>query len=336
MAETEINREKICKYINCHVPIDICNLKCSYCYIRQAPDFKEKTSINYSPDFIRKALSKKRLKGTALIVLCGGGETMLCRQLPDIVEALVSEGHYIHIVTNGTVTNAFDELFSRKMDFEYVLFKLSFHYLELKRLGLLDEFVESFNRIRSMGASVTVELIADDELIPYIDELKEYSIKNFKALPHIAPARQDKTLKVLTKYPHNEYCKIWGQFHSKLFDYKMNQVIDIKRKEYCKAGEWALQMDLGSGDVYQCIKHPYLDNLYKDINQEIKLEAVGINCLLSYCQNGHIYLPLGVLPEVKAPAYLEMRNRKMTGNDEWVTGKMKEVLSQRFFDDDLL
>lgn len=323
--------DKICKYINCHVPIEYCNLRCGYCYIRQAREFNPKDTIDYSPDFIRRALSKERLGGTVLFTLCGGGETMLCNSLGDIVEALIQEGHYVHIVTNGTITKAVDDLFSRNIDFEHIMFKLSLHYLELKRLNLLETFAENFRKIKAAGASASIEVMAYDKLVSSIDELKGYSLKNFQAFPHIAPAREDKSLNILTDYTLENYCEIWGQFQSALFDYKMKKIVYVKREEFCKAGEWALQMDLGSGDMYQCIKHPYLDNLYQNIDSEIKLKAVGIQCCLPYCQNGHIYLPLGVLPEIDAPSYLELRNRKMTGGGEWVTGKMKSILSQKLF-----
>lgn len=328
------NGERIYKYVNCHVPIDNCNLRCSYCYIRQERKFNERNGIIRSSDFIRNALSKKRLKGTALFMLCGGGETMLCRQLPDIIEALASEGHYIQVVTNGTITKAFEELFSKKINFENILIKLSLHYLELKRLGLLKIFAENFNKIRSMGCSISVEVMACDELVPCIEELKDYSLKNFQAFPHIAPAREDKSLEILTSYPLDEYYEIWEQFDSMLFEYKMKQIVNVKRIEFCKAGELSLQMDLGSGEVYQCVKHPFLDNLYENVNEEIKLRAVGEDCCLPYCYNGHAYLPLGILPEVEAPTYLELRNRKMIEGGEWVIGKMKNILSQRICEND--
>ena len=57
--------EKIKKFIDCYIPIEHCNLKCHYCYIPTLENFENRSrEIPYSPDFIRKALSKNRWGGT--------------------------------------------------------------------------------------------------------------------------------------------------------------------------------------------------------------------------------------------------------------------------------
>lgn len=42
-----------------------------------------------------------------------------------------------------------------------------------------------------MKASFTIEVTPSDELIPYIDEMKEVSLREFGALPHITVARDE-------------------------------------------------------------------------------------------------------------------------------------------------
>ena len=64
--------EKIKKFIDCYIPIEHCNLKCHYCYIPTLENFENRSrEIPYSPDFIRKALSKNRWGGTCMINMCG-------------------------------------------------------------------------------------------------------------------------------------------------------------------------------------------------------------------------------------------------------------------------
>lgn len=103
--------EKIKKFIDCHVPVNTCNLRCHYCYITQTQLFKEKLpEWKYSPEYIAKCLTKERLGGTCCINLCGGGETLLPPEIVSIIKAILNEGHYVMVVTNGVFSRRFDEI----------------------------------------------------------------------------------------------------------------------------------------------------------------------------------------------------------------------------------
>ena len=68
--------------------------------------------------------------------LCGGGETLLPPQMTDILYELLAQGHYLAVVTNGTVTKRFEEICDFPEEFrKRLLFKFSFHYTELRRLN---------------------------------------------------------------------------------------------------------------------------------------------------------------------------------------------------------
>lgn len=325
------NIPKICKYIDCMVPVGRCNLKCKYCYVGKS----EGTSDMYfyhSPKFIRKALSKKRLKGIALINFCSDGETLLCKDIVKIVEELINEGHYVSIVTNGTVNRIIDELININVDLTHIFVKFSFHYMEFKRLGLLDNFVKNVNKVYKAGCSISIEITPSDDMVPYIDEIKEFSINAFGALPHITVTRDEsvKSFKILSGYTYEEYKTIWGTFDSEMFDFKMKNV-GIRRFENCMAGVWSLHLNLESGDLYKCTHNPYLDNIYEDLESEINLEPVMDRCCLPYCYNCHSYLALGTVPEIDAPTYYEVRDRKMKNGEHWVRGDIKEIFEQKLY-----
>ena len=332
-AEVDYDNKKIVKFINCHVPYSYCNLRCGYCYISQVRDFAHKRNYFHSPKFIRAALSKKRLGGAAFINFCAAGETLMCRELVPIIAEIVKEGHYVSVVTNGTVEKAFDELLASGINMEHLFIKFSFHYLELKRLNLMDVFINNVRKMRSAGCSVTVEITPSDELIPYIDEVKAFSMREFGAYPHVTVARDDTTaeVRVLTGLSLEEYKNTWGSFDSDLFEFKISQVY-IKRLEYCMAGEWSLQLNLETGDLYKCIGNPYLDNIYVDLCKEIRFEAVGHNCNLPYCWNCHSYLTLGVIDGFPAPTYYDVRDRKTISGDHWVRGEMAEIFKQKLYE----
>lgn len=185
--------DKIKRYIDCYIPTETCNLRCHYCYIAQQRKFNTKLArFSQSPEIIRQALSKKRLGGVCLLNMCAGGETLLSEEVLPIVKQLLLEGHYVMIVTNGTVTKRFEEVAQWPKELlSHLFFKFSFHYLEMKRLNMMERYFANIQMIKAAGVSFTVEITPADELVPYIDEIKEISEKNLGALPHITIARDD-------------------------------------------------------------------------------------------------------------------------------------------------
>ena len=326
-----IRDNRLVKFIDCHVPYRNCNLRCNYCYVRQNSELFERKPLWHSPEFIGKALSFERLGGMALINLCAAGETMLAPGLIPIIKRLVEEGHIISIISNGTATKAFEQLLSQDMDLSRIFVKFSFHYLELKRLDLLNTFSDNVKKVRAAGCSITLELVPDDVLIPYIPEIKAFSMEQFGALPHTTVPRDDRVaeLKVLTNQSLEEFQKTWD-FTSTMFDFKMANLY-TRRHENCMAGKWSFSLDLETGAMHKCAGNPYMGNLYEDISSEITWEEVGSKCCQPYCFNCHAYLALGLVKEIEAPNYYEVRDRKTVDGGHWVTDAMKEVFVQRLY-----
>ena len=140
--------DTIKRYIDCYVPVTGCTLRCNYCYITQHRLFDSKLpKFKYSPEHVRKALSRERLGGTCLINMCGGGETLLPPEMPAYAKALLEEGHYVMIVTNATVDKRFDEIAAFPPELtKRVFFKFSYHYLELKKKNLLERFFANIRK----------------------------------------------------------------------------------------------------------------------------------------------------------------------------------------------
>ena len=327
----DIKLDKIKKFIDCYIPITTCNFRCPYCYITQnnrwndaLPEFK------YSAQYVRKALSKERLGGTCLLNMCGGGETLLPPYIIELLKELLEEGHYIWVITNGSLNKRFEEISKFPKNLLYRLaFKFSFHYLELKRLNKLEDYVKNIKLMQDSGASFSIEITPYDELIEYIDEIKEFSLKNFGALPHITVAREDNTdnKKILTKLSKQEYNKVWSQFNSKMFSFKLSTFL-VKRKEYCYAGKWSYILDIGKGVLRQCYSNNLQQNIFENMKL-IKIKSVGRKCLEPHCYNSHAFLTWGDIPRLKAPYYYEMRNRIQSDEKEWLNPYMKEFCSHK-------
>lgn len=327
----DIKLDKIKKFIDCYIPITTCNFRCPYCYITQnnrwndaLPEFK------YSAQYVRKALSKERLGGTCLLNMCGGGETLLPPYIIELLKELLEEGHYIWVITNGSLNKRFEEISKFPKNLLYRLaFKFSFHYLELKRLNKLEDYVKNIKLMQDSGASFSIEITPYDELIEYIAEIKEFSLKNFGALPHITVAREDNTdnKKILTKLSKQEYNKVWSQFNSKMFSFKLSTFL-VKRKEYCYAGKWSYILDIGKGVLRQCYSNNLQQNIFENM-KPIKIKSVGRKCLEPHCYNSHAFLTWGDIPRLKAPYYYEMRNRIQSDEKEWLNPYMKEFCSHK-------
>lgn len=326
--------EKMKRFLDCYIPTETCNFKCHYCYITQQRKFNNKiVHFKHTPDFIAKALAKDRLGGTCMINLCAGGETLISEEVIDVVKAILEEGHYVMIVTNGSLTKRFEKIaqFPKEL-LKHLFFKFSFHYLELVRLNMLDTFFNNIEMMKKAGASFTVEITPSDELEPYIEEIKKISMERLGALPHITIGRKDfEEIPPLTEHEFKDYIDIWKSFDSELFNFK-STIFGKKRKEFCYAGEWSAYINLDTGDLTQCYCGLKLDNIYEDIERPIKFSPIGCNCGQPHCYNGHAFLTFGNIPEMNTPSYDKTRNRLCADGSEWLQPEMKAFMQSKLIE----
>lgn len=327
--------DKLKKLIFLNIPLSICNLRCHYCYIAQRKECYQgvQPKMEYTPIQVAHALSKDRIGGAAFINICAKGETMLLKDLDKYVEALLKEGHYIELVTNLTVTSMVDKILSiSPLLLKHLEFKCSFHYLELKKKGWLDLFANNVSKIKKSGASYTIEMVPNDEVIPYIDEIKEFSLENFKALPHLTIARNDgkKDIGYLTKLSIDEYDKVWGQFNSGFWEYKKS-IFMKKQKDFCYAGLWSMHIDMSTGVYKQCLRSIPIGNVF--MNPEKKLPELPVcSCHLAHCYNGHALLTMGLIPNSTDVGFGDIRNRVCNDGSEWLQPELKSFFNQKLKD----
>jgi hypothetical protein len=285
-------------------------------------------------------LSQERLGGVCHFNFCGGGETLLPPEMTGILRTVLEQGHYVFVVTNGTVEKRFSEILEFPWEMlDRLGFKFSFQFLELKRLNLLDSWFERIKRVRRAGCSISVELTPNDETIPYIGEIKALCLRHLGALCHVTVARDStkRPLPILTKLPPDEYARVWGQFDSPMFDFKQS-TFNVRRREFCYAGLWSGVLDVGSGTLRQCYRSLYAQNIFEDEQFPIQLPPVGRRCLEPHCFNSHAWLTLGLIPALRPapPPYAAIRNRRCTDGSQWLTDSMNAFLSGRLYDDNPL
>ena len=315
-----------------HIPNKKCNLKCKYCYLSQVNEWiSPPEEFKYSVEHIAKCMRKERLGGVCLINLTGDGETMLQPQIVDLCKLLLEEGHYIELVTNCTVSKVVDDFVALPKELlKHLEFKISYHYLELKEKNMTDHFWKNVEKIQKSGCSFTLELMPNDQLLDYIDDIVKTCNEKVGAKCHLTVGRADyfSTRELLTDLSRNEYVSIWSKFESQMFELKM-KLLGVKRKEFCYAGDWTLYVNLYSGEAAPCYAQPSDQNIFIDPDRTIRFRAVGCHCREPYCINGHAHISLGVIPKYDSPTYEEVRNRVRADGSEWFTEDCKEFFSTK-------
>ena len=333
--------DKLKKFIDVIVPVTTCTLRCHYCYITHKRLFGGVLpKFSYTADQFRQALSQKRLGGVCMFNLCGGGETLLPPEVPTYIKALLEEGHYVMVVTNATVDRAFDEFEKWPKELlERLFFKFSYHYLELKGRNLFECFFRNIRRMRDAGASFTLEATPSDELVPYIDEMKEQSMREVGAWCHISVPRYEhdfSEIPLLSKMAPEDFKRTWSVFDSAFFDYKFS-VFGKKQTGFCHAGDWTgfLVMGTESCAFKQCYCSMDSVDIFKDVSKPLKCHVVGHCCQIPHCFNAHAFLSFGAIAERNDPTYDILRNRVCADGSEWLKPRMKEFMQQRLRDNNL-
>lgn len=324
--------EKYKRFIECTVPGTACNMKCKYCYVSQLESASTKDIAHFksSPEIIGKSLRQDRIGGCAYINICGIGETLLPRELPEIIHNILLQGHYVNVYTNGSISSRFDELCKIPSELlKRLSFSFSFHYLELCRLNKLQVFFDNFAKVKAKGCSVICNMVLDDDYLPYIDEIKQLTKSNLGAYPQISfPKKANRwgNFSSLCKDENKSLC-IGKEFSSLYLDFT-EKYYNYNKRKFCYAGAWSFYLDLATGNISKCYGHSWRQNIYENIDIPIKYAAVGNHCFSRACGGG-LFLPMGIVPKLHAPCYSILKDRPEAG---WYTAEYKEFLSHQLFE----
>ncbi|MDR1568944.1 MAG: hypothetical protein LBS72_00465 [Oscillospiraceae bacterium] len=199
--------------------------------------------------------------------------------------------------------------------------------MEFKKKNLLDVFSANARAVWDAGASATIELLPNDELIPYIDEVITFSFDRFGALPHLTIARNDATAgrDYLTNLTMEEYERVWSVFDSDMWRFKRT-IFGVKRNEFCYAGAWSLYVNLETGNAVPCYCGTGRQNIYDDLSKPIRFDPIGL-CPLPHCYNGHALLTQGLIPRFTDYLYGNIRDRTRLDGSHWLQPEMLNFLN---------
>lgn len=287
--------------------------------------------MNYSLDHIQKALTVERLGGICHMNMCGQGETLIPGYAVELAVRLLENGHYVSIVTNGTITNRIAELCSLPPEMKArMFFKFSFHYMELLRLDLMDVFFSNVRLAKDSGCAVTVELTVNDETVPEIQNIKALCQKEVGVLCHVIESRNNLDgFSRLTQLDEEVHQSAWGEFDSSLFAFQQEHWM-VKRKEFCYAGDWVVSLNAGSGWMSPCFAGGNaIQNIYENIDEPIHFCAIGEKCPWTHCYAAYALLSSGVIPELNTPDYASFRDRNCCDGTTWLTPGVRSFFQSK-------
>lgn len=313
-----------------------CNFHCEYCYVWRKNEFtRGRETSEYTVKEIRKALSQKRLGGSCHINACALGETLLSKDIVELAYELLEEGHYLSIITNGTIVPKIDAIlaFPDKL-LERMFFKLSFHYAELKRTNLLETFWKNVDKIKNSPCSYSLEITPCDSLIEEICNIKEEFMNHADgAMPHITFTRDSNKegLDLLSDLSLEEYKRIWSVFDSDLFDLKCD-LYKKKIDHVCYAGSWSYRINVVNGNLQSCYQQDLNGTIFDKPQKPLPILTVGQGCNMDYCFNNHAFLAWGDVPEIPCHNYYQVRNRVSKDCQYWIKEPYAAAMQQKLYD----
>lgn len=326
---------KIKRLINFVLPVTACNFQCHYCYVGQeGRNTGDMGNLQYSPEHIQKCLTVERLGGVCHINMCGLGETLLPDYAVDLAIKMLKNGHFVSVVTNGTITRRLKELCELTAEYKKRLFiKFSFHYLELQKKNLMGLFFDNVRMVRQAGLAFTIELTVNDETVPYIQEVQRISQKEAGAVCHVIESRNMLDgLSRLTEMSEEAHKQAWGSFGSDLFDFQQT-IWQEKRCEFCYAGDWICSLNVESGCLIPCFGGGnMLQNIFENPEEPIRFTAIGQNCQWTHCFAAYILMSSGAIPEMKAPTYAGFRDRVCSDGSTWLTSDVREFFASKLIE----
>lgn len=284
--------------------ITACNLRCSYCYVRQ-----QKRDSCCIPDYsgiipkLSSAFSEEVLGGIAYIYIYADGETLLASSMAEVIEKLLECGHYVSIVTNMTCRGTLDKILPFSSEYRSkITFICSLHYTELARKNKLNDFAENITIMRQAGCSCIVRLCMAPEYLPHLETIRKYCKDYLGGDPILCHYVEDHGVPPEIEA---QLLKAAKQFHCYGYDFQKS-ITRVRMNDYCHAGEWSFAVSLVDGDVRDCLHGKVIHNIYDNPGRKIPSKPVGLHCPLPWCMCGVHFLSWGVRPTVHCLPYASL------------------------------
>ena len=245
--------------------------------------------------------------------------------MPMLAKAVVVNGHYMNITSNGTFSTGIQNILSYCKEYtSQILFSFSLHYNELQQKKLLDKFVSNVNLVKKFGASYIITLVLNKQYYKKIDEIKKFTITNFNHLPAVFIGRIGTTSKIdCVNNNIHEFIQYGKSFSSQLFSFCIRHFANLNERR-CNAGKYTFILDIQTGLCKPCYHiNSNTFNIF-DNTQSIHYANNSIKCKQNCVNNAH-FIALGSCPnEEKQFTYYSIRK-----DNGIFSSNMKEFLDQK-------
>lgn len=172
-----------------------------------------------------------------------------------------------------------------------------------------------------------------DEYFEKWDQILSLVENKVGAKPQLAVTRDESTVpfKFFSKKKDAEYIELSRKAGSPLFDFTLKN-FNVPRHEFCYAGDWSGKLYLDTGILLPCYSARKGRNIFSNLDQPIRFEAIGRNCSMPYCVNSSHFMSLGIIPTISTPSYADLRDRPEAN---WYTPKMRAFLNERLYQNNL-
>lgn len=334
--------QKIRKAVTVYVPGNLCNLRCSYCYVSECLQLghEEKPRFCYSVKHMIKAFAPERIGGLAYFTVIGGGETLLPPEVIPFVKGLLRYGHVVEVVTNNTLNDKMDELLDMpESELRRLIVKCSLHWTELKRLNKLDDYFNNMRKVIAAGASTYPFLVICKEYESELEEICRTCQREIHALPQCTPCVLSDTQSDFLRggaARTEPACtpelvqRVKELTHSKLFEESVRFLDIDPKKVFCYAGPWAFGVYMDTGKIFKCHNVLLEQNFFENIEEPLELDAVGCECGVATCSLQYPFFGLGLIPEVPdVPTYAQM----VCDREGLFTDEVKALMDTKIVDD---
>lgn len=301
---------KVSRAITVYVSGNICNLQCSYCYVKNSnpTEIAQPVRLSYPLEMIIKSFSPKRLGGLADITVIGSAETLLAREVVPFVHGLIHYGHVVTVVTNATLSKRITELLNCPAeDLKNLIVKASFHYRQLQEKKLMDVYFQNIKRVIAAGASAYPFVVISSDYLPELKTIGALISSELGVKAHCTPCN-----KVTNEYdikfhapfdpePSEELVEEIDQyFDTRIFQECVRyKKVDVQNT-FCYAGRFSLGVDFASGRLYKC--HGFAEDdgvgFYEDPDRPYEWkEPIAMSCAIESCALQYNFFSEGMLPD---------------------------------------
>lgn len=326
------------------IPGSKCNLNCEYCYT--STNKGKPGRFLYPVEHMIRCFEPSRFGGPIIFGGAAAGETLLWDGIVDFTRGLLSQGHFVSYTTNMTMRSVIRKFceFPRELRVRLEL-DASLHYLELKKLNMLDVFFENLRALKEAEISYAIYLCISDSYLPYVREVSALCKSRAGILPVASMVRKYSEEGATLAEPYSKEIEDLVEATCDTRQWKLQKKLyGQKRNEFCHAGQCSMNLNLGTGDYTKCwgrsrpisglekfvekspslikkigrrfVKTQAVGNIFKNPKGSIKFEPIG-KCPFFDCVCAS-YLVWGLIPEMSAPTHSNVYyDRAATSSETW-------------------